>query len=908
VAWFRRRHDEPDAADAADAAPADVEPPPFVGARDDRPTPGDWMAMPPMARTVGPAPTRLGNVQRLADMMTTRRPLALTGTLGHHVSPLAPAGSVEGLAAAVRAPAGVRGGADGGAGVGGARDLPLREPVVQREAAVTTSTSPSLPAITEARLPQAPPTRVLAEPSPLPTADIGAANEPPPLRVVERGARRVAPPAAPVVDVVDEADDAPIGGTPLQPTAAPPMAERDEPDATTTTDGTVVDLPLVAPADPFSRADAPADVDPGELMPPIQPRAVQRRALEAATPPAATRPAADLPLPPRPDWAQPPSMPLQQPTVQRQAIPDVAADADDAHGDATAPLTGDAPPLPVTEAHDAGGAPMDAVDGIDLPLRATAPAAAPGAHEDEGPPPDRWNAPSDQRPSDRVAEPEPAVGVQRSVDPDDDADADAGAVAPLLGDRPLHALAQADGDGSQPAPRTATGETLPLAQTPATGPTLATPPAPPSAPQGSSVDSSAAGGAVGGMQGASTVGGSAVGAAVQRHTVGGIAHSGPAAVQRDIGNAPLAGGVAHSGPAAVQRDVGNAPLAGSVAHSGPAAVQRDTVGGIAHGGAAAVQRDVGNAPLAGGVAPMSSVRRGPVSAPAGTVRREIGDATLAHGPASVPTAVVQRDIGSAAPLAHAVAPTAMQGGASTVQQDIDSAPLAHAVTPSSTVQRDIGAAPLAHAVVPNSVVQRKASAAATATARGPGLALPLRSLPSVQERPAASPGVGGPLTEPLPVTAPLVSAPPPVPSGSAMPLQAPVQRSADGSGTGIGSNNQGNGAAATHGPGTAATIGDMAVANGIATRQPDGSVLFTRQEPPPSTNGSLPIQRVQTEANDASQHIGSDGAAAAGHDTAAAQTDLETLARKLFPSFRRLLAEEVRTSRGRVANTPWNRH
>lgn len=824
--------------------------------------------MSPMARAVGPPPSRVGNVQRISDMMTTRRPLALTGTLGHRVSPLAPAGSVDGLATAVDRPVEVDGGGD----------LTLRAPApaaaptadaaaaVQREAPVTTSATPSLPAISEARLPQPPPARALHEPLPLPGRDVGAENPPRPLAVVQRQPAASTSPSVPAAssssataDAGTAPDtDAPVGGTPLRPVSAPEPAAGDSDDAPSgvqTGDGTVVDLPLASTAAAATSASTPME----NVMPPIQPRAIQRRAAEAAGASARPETAADAPLPPLPDWARPaqptaedtagpspsPSMPLQHPTVQRDAAPsaapagatasaaaaDEAEDADDNSGandasrsvaatappaaggtgastdaadDTSAPLVGDAAPLAATGANtelasDVAGDPGEAGDDLDLPLHAPAPSspAAAGTAAGEGPAPDTWNAPSERLPSDRAPEPEPVDGepaIQRMAD--DGAGTTASSV-PLLGDRPLPLFGQPSSEtgtvigAAVTTASTRTGEALPLAPDGSStgGPALATPPAP-SAPSALAAPSRPAPSA------ASTAGGRPV-----------------AGVQRE----PLAGGTS---PA---RAAGN-----TTASSGGVALPLRALPSVPERPAAS--------PGAGG--PLTDPL--PVTPPAG-----------------------------APPIPAMDAPLAM-----------------HAIPSMGAASMPVAAAgATATATLPD-IATSAALATPVQTQRAPGA--------TTAARPSTS-------------TAPSRHAAP-------MPLQAPVQRSVDTSSAAGPSHQAGMGA-----PGASPSIGDLAIASGLAVRQPDGSVLFTRQEPPPSSDGA-PIQRAVEVAPPNGSAVqravtvdldGNGGGPGGGKNDdvpAATMPDLDLLARRLLPRFRRLLASEARTGRGRLGESPWNRH
>jgi len=927
VAWFRRRADggegsarrreepaapEPAPSSTSSPAPAEDEPAPFVAPRENRPTPGDWMAMPPMARTVGPPPSRLTNMQRISDMMTTRRPLALAGTLGHRVSPLAPAGSVEGLATAVDRPVEVEGG-------GG--DLTLRAPVqrdvqqevqhhVQREVPVTASATPSLPTISEARLPVPPPARALHEPLPLPGRDVGAEHPPRPLAVAQRqpaAASLPAPsPAPPATPGTDTHTDAPVGGTPLHPVSAPGSSTHDDPGGAPaglqTGEGTVVDLPLAATGPAATSSSVPME----DVMPPIQPRAIQRRAAEAAGASARPETAADAPLPPLPDWARPaqpkgddavptpstPPMPLQHPTVQREAAPAsalAASAASAAHAD-------DA------EDNDDGSRAGNAT-GPDSHGDSAAPAPAP-APEAPAPPARGGDAGTN-------AEPGPNNGTGTN------ATADADASAPLAGDAP---------------PLAATGGTTELA---------------------ADVTGDAGGDLFAGDDLDLPLHASAPSAPAAADTA---ADDGP---PLNTWNAP-----------SERMPSDRAPEPEPVAVEEPA-IQRmadDSTASSADAGSSTVPL-LGDRPL-----PLHAEAFGRAGVP---------------NPAEIAPRTERAAGEGALPLPLAPDGSATGGPTLATPPGAPSAPNAPSAPSASSSPRALAAPPRpAPTTAPASTstaagrplagVQREPLAGGTtatprtgdATASAGGVALPLRALPSVPERPAASPGTGGPLTDPLPVTPPAGA--PPVPamdaplamhaipsmagaaatagtatatlpdtttaalalpvqtqrapsadartnsasaaSAAPMPLQAPVQRSADTSSAtgaaGVGATGVGLSSASP-------SIGDLAIASGLAVRQHDGSVLFTRQEPPPPTDGA-PVQRAielgahraRTNATAAVADNGGGGGDGGGNNDVppATMPDLDLLARRLLPRFRRLLATEARTGRGRVGESPWNRH
>jgi hypothetical protein len=872
MGWFRRRKDDEPAEPAASSTPDVEEPAPFVAARDSGPSAGDWMAMPPMPRTVGPAPSRATSLQRLSDMMTTRRPLALTGTLGHRVSPLAPAGSVEGLATAVSRPHEVDGGGDLTLRMPPSAQAPHVDgdvPLVQREVSPTTSTTPSLPAITQAGLPQPPPARALREPVTLPGRDVGADNPPRPLAVVQRqaaspaAASTAASASTPAVEgepAVDgsarddaapegagpeAAEDAPVGGTPLRPTSAPSSPQMEttgvDDQGVHTGDGTVVDLPLAA------TAPAAPSISMEDVMPPIQPRAIQRRAAEAAGASARPETAAGAPLPPLPDWARrapasrdeaaapslppgapaapaaAPSMPLQHPTVQREAAAPGAAPS------AAPPLSplspsddeGEAEHAPsgaTTRSQTAGDATTAADPAPDAPLAGDAApiAAMPGALEAGGLPDVA-----------ELVEEAPPVDLPLHA---------SGSSAP--------AAAVDEPEGPPPNRWNAPSERMPSDRVPEPEPADDAP-------------------------------------AVQRMADHGAAGSSAEPIVPLLGDRPL--------PLFGQPSPDTATVSGAGV---PA-----TAGPAGPGGALPLAPD---APSAGGPV-LATPPAPPPASPPPTASSARAAATGPAQPASTPLAHrVQREAASGATGATAAAASAVR------------------------------------------------TAAATATP-------PPRALLSLPERPAASPGAGGPLTEPLPVTppagappvpamdaplalhalhtapspaathAPVQTAPrtaphldttspalatPGAPSSavaarSAMPLQAPVQRSTDASSPHAAT------AGAARGADAGQTIGDLAVASGLGVVQPDGSVLFTRQDPPPA--GDAPVQRAIATAPAAApglsrSDIAASDAGGGGEGPAASDPDLDQLARKLLPRFRRLIATEVRTGRGRTGASPWNRH
>ena len=594
MAWFRRKRD--DAPDVEEAAPAQADAGDVV--RASRSQAGDWMAMPPIHTTVGPPPSTF-KVQRVSEIMTTRRPMAFMGQLGHQVSSSAPSGHVEGLTTTVAPPTAaphpidlpLHGRAphheeheqpapaiastpspapDEPAVQRSVRDLPPGEPVtaqtlgVLRQAMPTVqralSASPAAPAVasTPSRpaLPEPSPSRVLREPtrpaSPLesrvPTLPVvvapstSAGPEPEEFVVPDRAVEFTVESSGPP-DLTPAADAPLAGSLPLQR-----RVESDAGDVVTParTDPAAPDLPLAAPA-----AAAPSGANPttpttaavsGELMPPIQPRAVQRRAAEAAAapkpapapePPAAT--ADDLP--PLPAWAResiglPPTapadearevpaadMPLVAPTTRATDAPPTPSPATDIDtptepDGGLAPLAGAGPELgtPVARSSEASPGSGEPPASLELPLH-TAPAPAASG-----------TAPV-QREADPVAATASPVEVQRTAedaghgqpghvhtDDDDDAPVDEGpsSVAPLLGDRPLQLqrLGTEPGIASFEPPAGPSALPLPLVADVAGGPALppvrdpSAPSAPPAsnvphaanAPSGSQASSATAGG------------------------------------------------------------------------------------------------------------------------------------------------------------------------------------------------------------------------------------------------------------------------------------------------------------------------------------------------------------------------------------------------------------------------------
>lgn len=553
MAWFRRKRD--DAPDVDEPTPARADDGDVVRAT--RSQAGDWMAMPPIHTTVGPPPSTF-KVQRVSEIMTTRRPMAFMGQLGHQVSSSAPSGHVEGLTTTVAPPTAAPHPIDlplhgraphheeapeepaGAAGpTGPAAEPPVQRsvqdlapdepvtaqtlgiarpaaPVVQRELAA--SPAPSVPpAPSKARLPEPAPTRVLREPTRPPSPlearapSIPVVGEPAPPALAEPASTaRFIEPDAPVEFVVRAGDPQPAppvaplaGDAPLQTGAAGdgsgvPAETATAPD---------VDLPLAAPPPP------PA----GEMMPPIQPRAIQRQATEAATHirAASSERGGDSGLPPLPSWARtadaaadedptpttptaaamPLHAPAPTPTVQREAdsSPEEAeehfeGDGHD-HGGGDAPIQREADDTGISD--DAVDAPVVAPLVGEAPL-GTASVAVDGEHNEE----DETSAAVDMPLQAPTASDGPGAAVQRETvgtlptaadarasDSDEQAPADRddeAPVAPLLGDRPLQ-LQRVDALApSHPTAATAPANTLPLPLVAdvAGGPTLADSPSP----------------------------------------------------------------------------------------------------------------------------------------------------------------------------------------------------------------------------------------------------------------------------------------------------------------------------------------------------------------------------------------------------------------------------------------------
>ena len=589
MAWFRRKRDDDAVDDNAavdEAAPSTVSP---SGASDDvvrasRSQAGDWMAMPPMPVTVGPPPSTF-RVQRVSEIMTTRRPMAFMGQLGHQVSSSAPSGHVDGLATTVAPPTAAshpidlplhgrthhEDVADEAPGFPSrsqppepempavqrsVRDLAPDEPVtaqtlgvarqalptVQRELASSPAPSASAAPVRPA-LPEPSPSRVLREPTrpatPLearvPSIPVVASETPmtlaaPAPRPQSETSASSTPwgdsvpdgdfvqPDQPVEFMVSSADPAPLAGdVPLQRRASDDISVN----RTSEEDGaaTSVDLPLASPAAP------PA----GDLMPPIQPRAIQRQAEQAASavaPTAGTDYGTDNGLPPLPNWARAAmgtdgdhdepasasssasvSMPLHAapapdaaPVVQREAheghdhspgdghdhgddepieAAPVQREADDLPGSvdtvddetpAAAPLLGDRPlgdvPAQRAAADDAG-APTD----LDLPLQAPVQReAAPSTASTGVPSSATVDVPAASSPSSRDDD---AITVGDD-DADDADDAEDVRVAPLLGERPLQLqrVAEAQSIVAPAGPAPANALPLPLVADVANGPAL----------------------------------------------------------------------------------------------------------------------------------------------------------------------------------------------------------------------------------------------------------------------------------------------------------------------------------------------------------------------------------------------------------------------------------------------------
>lgn len=425
MAWFRRKHDDESGDEApAEAPPAAPERSAGDVVRAERSRPGDWMALPPIHTTVGPPPSTF-RVQRVSEIMTTRRPTAFLGQLGHQVSSSAPSGHVEGLTTTVSRPA----------AAARPTELPLHGRVPHHEDTTGDSTA-AAPVVSRELLPSSP------APAPFPT--VARLPDPSPSRVLREPSRPPSPlearvPSLPVVDA----------GTPSSASSSSTSSSWTSFDTARAGDVVVPDAPVeftvqpptpeapLAGSTPVRRAPSPAATPPtagqsartgpgsldlplagsgavrgAEMMPPIQPRAVQRRAQEATAsppPPPSTsraeetsRPGGDD-LAPLPTWAREAiGREDADVTIQPPAAPDVAmplapsrpsagaAASLGAAGDvqvgaepeaATAEAVSDAPIQ--REAADAGGGATAPLAGGVPPMRATAMPTSGTAFPDE---------------------------------------------------------------------------------------------------------------------------------------------------------------------------------------------------------------------------------------------------------------------------------------------------------------------------------------------------------------------------------------------------------------------------------------------------------------------------------------------------------------------------------------------
>lgn len=324
MAWLWRKKDT----DTGPKPPPDADETQPSSASDDdvirqeRPSTGDWMTLPPMATNV-PIPTTF-RVQTLPEILTTHQSPRLSGSLGHAVSAQAPSGTVSGLAlqsGAVRAGAGAdlplrtphpASSEDDGAGL--ERPLPLERalPTVQPES------------LAVSKLPEPAVSRSLGGPLPLVSPVNGAKD-------------------LPVARTVDSPSPPPPPGPAPAPAAQEPSATPSVPE--------LPDAPLASPylqAGGFDRSaleERPHQGDPellspppADLAPPIQPRTLQRRLAGARpvevppqlrlpstelNPPQATAAPIDLPLvnPASPGNATGGPAQPSEPTLQRTEDP-----------------------------------------------------------------------------------------------------------------------------------------------------------------------------------------------------------------------------------------------------------------------------------------------------------------------------------------------------------------------------------------------------------------------------------------------------------------------------------------------------------------------------------------------------------------------------------------------------------
>lgn len=434
MAWFRRNKKDEDTAPPEATAPKGEGDMGAPGRTDDtdvirqeRPSTGDWMAMPAMATTGPIQPTF--RVQTLPDILTSHHSPAVSGSLGHAVSADAPSGTVSGLA--------LYAGARSSSGATDAFTLRTPHPPGHDEDVASLAPARPLASVADEALPVS----TLPEPAvsrsashPLPLASpVTAGRDVPVARVID--APSSLSPPAPTSTASTHAPD------PISPTA--PTA-GDAPMAPEASDHRVGGFDLSA-LDPVTDA---ADSElltrrPDDLAPPIQPRTLQRRTTGA-------RPIEVAPH-------------LRAPSSETAAAPSPAT--------ATAPLVG-ADERATTTPGTPLAADLEQVDRVDngvaLPLHApsatsqavTSEAAPPAAvqRRADDSSPESFEASKDPVGDANVAADLPPVAAGASpVNPrehvaesNENGDV-AGDVAPLTGHRPL-ADAAAGEDSSDLGP------------------------------------------------------------------------------------------------------------------------------------------------------------------------------------------------------------------------------------------------------------------------------------------------------------------------------------------------------------------------------------------------------------------------------------------------------------------------